>query len=51
MKFFDWDINFTLAQPLMFLEVFFAQGILVSKDIFHNYNKPNSELELKDVCS
>ena len=22
-----------------------------AKDIFHNYNKPNSELELKDVCS
>ena len=50
MKFFDWDINFTLTQPLMFLEVFFAQGILVSKDIFHNQNSSNAISDLKEVC-
>ena len=34
----------------MFLEVFFAQGVLVSKDIFHNQNSSNLISDLKEVC-
>ena len=34
----------------MFLEVFFAQGIIVNKSLFNNFSSLNSISDLKEIC-